>query len=94
MLIVASAAGAALIVLWFLFRFPGVGPAELKHALVHLAVATALAFLLVPSISPAVGSIDPVLAYLALNLPGLVYLLLASAWTLRTLQRLYAGDYR
>ena len=93
-LIVASAGGAALLVLWILVRFPQLGPAELKHALVHFGAAVALAFLLVPSGAAAVGSIDPVLAYLAVNLPGLVYLLLASAWTLRTLQRLYAGDYR
>jgi hypothetical protein len=93
-LIVASAGGAALLVLWILVRFPDAGPSDFKHALVHLAIATAVAFLLVPTAVAAIASVSLMLGYLAVNLPVLVYLVLASAWTLRALQRSYASGYQ
>lgn len=85
---ITLALGAAAIAAWVDDRFVRLGPRSFPRALFHVSLALAVGWVVVP---PAIGMVmevgaGPVLALLATALPALVYLFLATFWTLRHAQ--------
>ena len=96
--IVAFAFGAAVLALWISNRFPAAAPDTLRGAMMHVAIALAAGWVLVPPgmdvavpISPLAG---PLIAVFLFALPGLVYLFLASLWAMRILQEMLLSARR
>ncbi len=88
--------GGALLALWFLVRFPNVGPSRLWIAAGHVVLAFTLgrAFVeVVPDVFrglPVPNAL--VLAIVLGTVPPATYLFLSLAWFLRNIQRL-AGSF-
>lgn len=84
--------GAATLALWIDFRARRAAPETLGGVLVHLTLAFVAGWLLVPpGMSVALrhgGDAGPVAAVMLFALPALVYLLLATLWAMRALQKL------
>jgi hypothetical protein len=79
------AAGAIAIAVWLDARFQRLGPRDLFGALVHIAIALAVGWLLVPAAlatAVAVG-IPPIIALFTIPFPGLIYMSLAALWLLK-----------
>jgi hypothetical protein len=88
--------GATALAFWLYIRFPRLTPGGSRAAIVHLILSAAAAHLLLPSLLDLVGPIDSRLsavAVLAIALPALTYLMLASLWLLN-LARQLLGGYR
>jgi hypothetical protein len=86
------AVGAAVLALWTDARFPGLAPAGLRGAVMRLAAAFAIGYLVSPALTYAVGAgLDPALALVALVLPALVVMFLAAIWAIRMLQGVLYG---
>jgi len=86
--LIVLALGAAAIAVWMDARFERLGPRTLRRALLHVSLALVVGWAVVP---PAIGTVmdagaGPLLALLATALPALVYLFLATFWTLRHAQ--------
>lgn len=94
MLAFATVVGTALIGMWLVVRFPGLGPRAITGAIVHVALAFAAAYFLVPALNGLVEGVSPMAAFLAVAIPALVYMFAAAAWLLLAIQRLLAGGFR
>jgi hypothetical protein len=88
--LVALAVGAALIAVWLDARFERFGPSDFRGAIVHVGLALAVGWLLVPaglSGVLAVGA-SPMVALFSVVLPCLVYDFLAAFWVVKQAQGL------
>ena len=88
--------GASALALWTFVRFPGIAPASPRGIIVHLVLAAIGANLGLPAALKAIGPIESrpaALAVVAVGLPALTYLMLASLWLLQ-LGRQLLGGYR
>ena len=81
--VLAFAAGAALLALWFHVRFPALAPERLGRTILH--AATAFAVLEITALT-GYGSATALSALLLVVLPALVYALLCTIWMLRHAQ--------
>lgn len=95
--VLAEAAGAALLALWLVVRFPGSGPTSFRGAAVQLGASMVAGHMLAPITTQVVGSGLPAAAFLAaflVVLPGLIYIFLAWGWTVKVLQGALGGGHR
>jgi hypothetical protein len=88
--LLALTVGAGAIALWINARFPKLAPEGLRMAIIHVGAAILVGQVLLPGLSDAVPSVNPVMRALlitfVLGLPTLVYSLLASIWVIRIAQ--------
>jgi hypothetical protein len=89
------AVGAALLAMWVEARFPSLGPTEWRRIAAHLVGAFLVIHLGMPWLGEVVRSSGvpapaPVTA-LAVALPAITYLFLASLWILKRTQGLMSG---
>jgi len=85
--LVALALGAGAIALWINNRFPGIAPARMVVAFVHVGIAMVIGMALVPAIDGFVeASVSPltraIVITFVVGLPALVYALLTSIWVI------------
>ena len=85
-------AGAAVLALWILARYPRKAPAGLRRALLHFGFSLALVWVALAIVEPMAkgGGLSLVAALFLLVLPVLVYSCLAMAWTLSRLHKAIA----
>lgn len=79
-------AGAALLALWLVVRFPDLGPNEITWALLHVALSVVVLQLMVHTIGVVGRSGVPAARFVAafgIVLPGLMYMFVAAAWLMR-----------
>jgi hypothetical protein len=77
------ASGAALLALWFAMRYPGLGPASLGGAFLHVAVAMLVGTGLAPTTSLVAAGIGAFVAVFTVALPAFTYMFLAGIWLAR-----------
>ena len=79
------ALGAIAIAVWLDARFERLGPRDLLGALVHIAIALTVGWLLVPAaLAAAVArGIPPIIALFTIPFPGLIYMSVAALWLVR-----------
>jgi hypothetical protein len=83
--ILVFAAGSGSLALWIDVRFPRLGPAELRGAVLHAVCAYGL-FLVSDAIFNMVAGSDPwrrLIALFAIDLSVLTYMLIACLWVLK-----------
>ena len=85
--LVALALGAGAIALWINNRFPGIAPARMVVAFVHVGIAMVIGMALVPAIDAFVeASVSPltraIVITFVVGLPAPVYALLTSIWVI------------
>ena len=94
--VVCLRAGAAVLALWLVVRFPEAGPSDVTTALLHVAASAVILQLLVPAIH-LVGHLGLPGAQFAASfgivLPGLTYVFVAQAWLIRAAARRLQGRY-
>lgn len=78
-------AGAALLALWVVCRFPRFGPSTLMAAFMHVAATFCVGFALAPTMGLATGG-GVLLAVFGVALPALTYMFLAGIWLMRAAQ--------
>lgn len=86
--------GAGGIALWLDVRYRAVAPKDLRHALLHVLVAMAVATFAFPSAFDATlhrGAVLP--AVFGLALPCLVYVFVTTLWAMRHLQAALHGRW-
>jgi hypothetical protein len=83
--LVALAVGAALIAVWLDVRFERFGPSDFRGAMLHVGVALAVGWLLVPAGLESVLAVgaSPLVALFGVALPSLVYVFLAAFWVVK-----------
>jgi hypothetical protein len=88
--LVALAVGAALIAVWLDVRFETFGPSDFRGAIIHVGLALAVGWLLVPAALAGVLALGagPMVALFGLALPSLVYVFLAAFWVVKQAQGL------
>jgi hypothetical protein len=88
--LVALAVGAALIAVWLDFRFGRIGPGDFRGAMLHVGLALAVGWLLVPAGLASVLAMgaSPMVALFGVAFPSLVYLFLAAFWIVKQAQGL------
>lgn len=88
--LVALAVGAALIAVWLDVRFERFGPSDFRGAMLHVGVALAVGWLLVPAGLESILALgaSPMVALFGVALPSLVYLFLAAFWVVKQAQGL------
>ena len=88
--LIALTLGAAALALWINFRFPGIAPAEIRTAILHVAAALVVGQALVPLLHSLLLDLSPVLQAMVMTfligLPALIYSLLSSIWIIRLAQ--------
>jgi hypothetical protein len=101
--VMAEAVGAALLALWLVVRYPGVGPTTFRGgaiqigASVQMGVSVLAGWALAPVTTMVVGSGVPLAVFLAaflVVLPGLIYIFLAWAWMVKVLQGAMGQSHR
>jgi hypothetical protein len=85
--IVAFALGAGAIALWINNRFPGLAPARIVVAFIHVGIAMVIGMLLVPAVDTLIqGSVSPLMRAIVITfvigLPAVIYALLTSIWVI------------
>jgi hypothetical protein len=90
-------AGAALLALWLVVRFPDLGPDDdVTKALLHVGLSMVVLQLLVPAIHAVGGTGMPgaqIVVSLGIVLPGLTYVFVAAAWLIRVAGSRLQGRY-
>lgn len=89
-------AGAAVLALWLVVRFPDLGPDDVTKALLHVALSMVVLQLLVPAIHAVGGTGVPGAQFvvsLGIVLPGLTYVFVAAAWLIRAAGARLQGRY-
>lgn len=84
-MVLAFAAAAASLALWFDVRFPRLGPTALRGAVLHAVCACGL-FLASDTLHNVVAGADPwrrLIALFAVDLSVLVYMLIVCLWVLK-----------
>ena len=88
--LIALTLGAGALALWINFRFPGIAPAEIKTAVIHVGAALLVGQAVVPFVHAMLPDMSAVLQALIMTfligLPALVYSLLSSIWIIRLAQ--------
>jgi len=95
--VMAEAVGAALLALWLVVRYPGVGPTSFRGGAIQIAASVLAGWTLAPITTMVVGSGVPAAAFLAaflVVLPGLIYIFLAWAWMVKVLQGALGQSHR
>jgi hypothetical protein len=86
-LLVAYAVGAAAVAFWFDARFPELGPATIRRALVHVLVALAVGQLIVPlglhALLGVGGPVATLVALFVVAFPALAYAFLTAFWVIK-----------
>jgi hypothetical protein len=77
------ALGAALIALWLVCRYPGLGPSTLRRGFVLVACAWGLLFLVPPATAAAESAVGAPAALLLVDLPLLMFAFWAAGHVLR-----------
>lgn len=91
---IAFIGGSALVALWLDARFPGRLPTSLTRALVHVGAALLISQTLIPEALDRAHSPGPLVgAVFIVAFPVLTYLLVATLWSIRHLQRTLAGRW-
>jgi hypothetical protein len=88
--LVALAVGAALIAVWLDVRFERFGPNDFRGAMLHVGLALAIGWLLVPAGLAGVLAVgaSPTVALFGVGFPSLVYIFLAALWVVKQAQAL------
>jgi hypothetical protein len=88
--LVALAVGAAVIAVWLDVRFERFGPSDFRGAILHVGLALAVGWLVVPAGLAGVLALgaSPMVALFGLALPSLVYVFLALFWIAKQAQGL------
>jgi hypothetical protein len=95
--LVAFLFGASGLACWTFVRFPSVAPSSSRGILVHLVLAGLGANIVLPFALGVVGPVESrlsALAIVAVALPALTYLMLASLWLLQLARQLLGGYNR
>jgi hypothetical protein len=95
--LIAFLFGASALACWTFVRFPAVAPTGIRGIIVHLVLAGLGANLALPFALGAVGPVESrvsALAVLAVALPALTYLMLASLWLLNVARQMMGGYSR
>ncbi len=90
-------AGAAVLALWLVVRFPSLAPRDLRRAGVHAAAALAAGWLAAPLTGAVAGSALPLAAFVGMFgvfLPAMLYSFVAAAWLMKVCQGAVAGSGR
>ena len=86
--------GAAVLALWIVVRLPRLGPRDLPHALLHIALSIGVGAVISPGIRGLAAIGLPGAAYVgtfAIALPALTYMFLAAAWLMRVMRDFFQG---
>ena len=89
--------GATVLACWTYVRFPRLAPKTAAASLVHLLLSGVAAQLALPTGLGVLGPVDSrttALVLVALALPALTYLMLASIWLLQLARQLLGGYNR
>lgn len=88
--------GSAVLALWFVMRFPDLGPSDVTKALLHVAVSIVIMQLIVPAIHLVAGTGLPeaqLVVSFGIVLPGLTYVFVAAGWLIRAAAGRLQGRY-
>jgi hypothetical protein len=95
--ILALLLGASGLACWTFVRFPSLAPGGSRGTLVHLVLAGLAANVALPFALGAIGPVESrvsALAIVAVVLPALTYLMLASMWLLLLARQMLSGYNR
>jgi hypothetical protein len=88
--LIALTLGSGAIAFWIDSRFPGIAPAGLRTAVIHVGAALLVGQAVLPVAHSLLPAMNPVARALVitflLGLPILVYSLLSSIWIIRVVQ--------